>query len=113
MPKAFATSTLEAQHVRPRFAPARSSLGNTHTPPLPYSPQRGVRTVSLPVAPKPGLLDQVRTAVRLRHYSLRTEDTYLHWIRRFMLFHGKRHPAEMGEKEIGQFLSALAVDQRV
>jgi integron integrase len=59
------------------------------------------------------LLDQVRTAIRLRHYSLRTEDTYLHWIKRFLAFHGKRHPAGMGEVEIGQFLSALAVEQGV
>jgi integron integrase len=88
-------------------------MGNTHAPPPPYSPQRGGRTISLPVAQKPKLLDQVRAAIRLRHYSLRTEDTYLHWIQRFMLFHGKRQPAEMGEKEIRQFLSALAVDQRV
>jgi Phage integrase, N-terminal SAM-like domain len=113
MPKVFSTSTPEAPHVRPRFVPARSSLGHTHAPPPPYSPQRGARTASLPVAQKPKLLDQVRAAIRLRHYSLRTEDTYLHWIQRFMLFHGTRHPAEMGEKEIGQFLSALAVDQRV
>jgi integron integrase len=59
------------------------------------------------------LLDQVRTAIRLRHYSLRTEDTYVHWIKRFIVFHGQRHPAEMGEAEIGQFLSALAVDLHV
>jgi len=55
----------------------------------------------------------VREAIRLRHYSLRTEDSYLHWIKRFILFHGKRHPAEMGEAEIGQFLSALAVEHHV
>jgi integron integrase len=61
----------------------------------------------------PRLLDHVRAAIRVRHYSLRTEDTYLHWIKRFILFHGKRHPAEMGEAEIGQFLSALAVDHHV
>jgi integron integrase len=52
-------------------------------------------------------------AIRFRHYSLRTEDTYLHWIKRFIAFHEQRHPAEMGEQEVGQFLSALAVEQRV
>lgn len=61
----------------------------------------------------PRLLDQVRTAIRFRHYSLRTEDTYLHWIKRFIIFHEKRHPAEMGEHEVSRFLSALAVEQRV
>ena len=75
MPKVFSTSTPEAQHVRPRFVPTRSSLGNRHAPPPPYPPQRGIRTVSLPVAQKPKLLEQVRAAIRLRHYSLRTEDT--------------------------------------
>jgi len=44
----------------------------------------------------PKLLDQVRTAIRTRHYSIRTEATYLSWIKRFIVFHGKRHPREMG-----------------
>ncbi len=59
------------------------------------------------------LLDQVREVLRTQHYSLRTEEAYLHWIRRFILFHGKRHPAEMGEREIGGFLTHLAVDDEV
>ncbi|MBI3799796.1 MAG: phage integrase N-terminal SAM-like domain-containing protein [Deltaproteobacteria bacterium] len=113
MAEAFSTSTPKAQHVRPRVVPLRSSTRNTHAPPSPYSPPRGDRTVFLPVAQQPKLLDRVRAAIRPRHYSLRTEDTYLHWIQRFLLFHGQRHPAEMGAKEIGQFLSALAVDHRV
>jgi integron integrase len=58
--------------------------------------------------PKPSLLDQVRTAVRLRHYSIRTEETYLNVIRRFILYHRKRHPKEMGVDEIRQYLSHLA-----
>src|SRR5690242_8371747 len=49
---------------------------------------------------KPKLLDQVRQAIRVRHYSLRTEDTYIHWIKRFIFFHNKRHPREMGGPEI-------------
>jgi integrase-like protein len=44
----------------------------------------------------PKLLDQVRTAIRTRHYSIRTEATYLSWIKRFIVFHGKRHPRDMG-----------------
>jgi integron integrase len=52
----------------------------------------------------------VRYAIRARHYSLRTEEAYVAWIRRFILFHGKRHPMEMGEEEINVFLTSLAVD---
>ena len=62
---------------------------------------------------KPKLLDQVRRAIRARHYSPRTEETYVHWIKRFIFFHNKRHPAEMAEKEIAQFLSSLASDSHV
>ena len=63
--------------------------------------------------PKPRLLDQVRAAIRTRHYSYRTEETYISWIRRFIHFHGKRHPTEMGKTEITAFLTSLAVDQHV
>ena len=62
---------------------------------------------------KPKLLEQVRQAIRKRHYSDRTEKAYVHWIKRFIFFHNKRHPVEMGEAEIGQFLSSLATDGRV
>jgi integron integrase len=61
----------------------------------------------------PKLLDRVRIAIRTRHYSLRTEEAYVSWIRRFIFFHDKRHPAEMGEPEINSFLSHLAVKDRV
>jgi len=56
-------------------------------------------------APAPKLLDRVRTAVRARHYSRRTEEAYIAWIRRYILFHGKRHPVEMGAPEVTRFLS--------
>ncbi|MBI1994427.1 MAG: phage integrase N-terminal SAM-like domain-containing protein [Deltaproteobacteria bacterium] len=59
------------------------------------------------------MLDQVRQAIRTRHYSYRTEKAYVHWIKRFIFFHNKRHPLEMGETEIAQFLSSLATDSRV
>ena len=62
---------------------------------------------------EPKLLDRVREALRVRHMSLRTEKAYLHWIRRYILFHGKRHPQEMGEREINGFLTHLAVDGQV
>ena len=58
---------------------------------------------------RPRLLDQVRAAIRLRHYSPKTEESYVSWIRRFILFHGKRHPRELGETEVTAFLSDLAV----
>ena len=61
----------------------------------------------------PRLLDRVREANRLRHGSRSTEKSYIGWIRRFIVFHGKRHPAEMGGSEVAQFLSSLAVEGRV
>ena len=64
-------------------------------------------------ANKPKLLDQVRDVIRRKHFSIRTEKAYCDWIRRFILFHQKRHPAEMGEDEITQFLSHLARDGKV
>jgi integron integrase len=70
----------------------------------------------LPAAPKQGkpkLLDQVRQLMRLRHYSLRTEEAYVGWIRRYILFHGKRHPRELDEKHVSEFLSSLAINGRV
>lgn len=63
--------------------------------------------------PKPRLLDRVRDAVRARHYSRRTEEAYVAWIRRYILFHDKRHPTEMGAGEITQFLTDLAVRRKV
>ena len=61
----------------------------------------------------PKLLDQVRSLIRLKHYSIRTEQAYLHWIRQFILFHNKRHPSEMAEPEITAFLSYLATAKNV
>ena len=59
------------------------------------------------------LEDQLRGAIRLKQFSLRTEDTYVGWYRRFVLWHGKRHPAEMGAGEVEAFLTHLAVNRRV
>ena len=71
-------------------------------------------TLSVTVPPsKPKLLDQVRDVMRLRHYSIRTEQSYVDWIRRFILFHGKRHPDEMSEREVSEFLTYLAREGHV
>lgn len=61
----------------------------------------------------PKLLDQVRDRIRVKHYSIRTETQYVQWIKRFILFHGKRHPQEMGAVEVEAFLTHLAVDGQV
>jgi integron integrase len=67
-----------------------------------------------PPGPRPPrLLDRVREAIRARHYSRRTEKAYVAWIRRYILFHGKRHPSEMGAAEVTQYLSSLAVQGHV
>ncbi|MCG3150421.1 MAG: Tyrosine recombinase XerC [Verrucomicrobiae bacterium] len=60
---------------------------------------------------KPKLLDQVRHTCRLKHYSIRTEQAYVHWAKKFILFHHKRHPLTMGKPEVEAFLTHLAVDQ--
>jgi integron integrase len=86
-----------------------------------YRPNRERMSANRPVpsasvaetAPKPKLLDQVRHAIRTRHYSYMTEKAYVGWIKRFIFFHNKRHPAEMAEAEIAQFLSSLASDSHV
>lgn len=66
-----------------------------------------------PSSRPPKLLDRVRASLRVRHYSVRTEEAYVGWIRRYILFHGKRHPADMGAAEVEAFLTALAVEGRV
>ena len=64
-------------------------------------------------APPPRLLEQVREAIRRRHYSYRTEEAYVHWIRRYILFHGERHPRQMAAPEATAFLNYLASDRQV
>ena len=63
--------------------------------------------------PKLKLLEQVSEVMRFKHYAIRTETTYREWIKRFILFHGKRHPREMGAAEVERFLSDLAVRRKV
>src|SRR5258708_36276199 len=62
-----------------------------------------------PMESKTQLLDQMRLVLRLKHMRIRTENTYVHWVRRFILFHHKRHPQDMGATEIRALLSPLAV----
>ena len=62
---------------------------------------------------EPRLLDRVRREIRVRHYSIRTESSYVDWIRRFIVFHGKRHPKELGASEVAAFLTYLAVERQV
>jgi hypothetical protein len=66
-----------------------------------------------PMKNAPKLLDRVRERIRTKHYSIRTEDAYADWIRRFILFHGKRHPRELEAKHVESFLTYLAVERRV
>jgi integrase-like protein len=72
-----------------------------------------VREPGSPETPKPRLLDRVRQAIGARHYSGRTEKAYVHWIKRYVFFHGKRHPADMGAAEVTKFLTSLAVHSKV
>jgi site-specific recombinase XerD len=85
--------------IRLEFALGEKKIGFT----MAISPAR-------PEANKPKLLDQVRDMMRRKHYSIRTEQSYVDWIRRFILFHGKRHPAQMAEPEVTAFLTHLARD---
>lgn len=62
---------------------------------------------------RPKLLNQVRIVLRSRHYSQRIKPAYLNWIKRFILFHNKRHHAEIAETEVNQFLTHLAINEKV
>jgi hypothetical protein len=62
---------------------------------------------------EPRLLDQLRDRIRLKHCSIRTETQYVHWARRYILFHHKRHPRDMGAAEVEAFLTHLAVDGNI
>src|SRR5262249_51477233 len=64
-------------------------------------------------AGNPKLLDQVRNVIRRKRYSIRTEQAYIDWIKRFIIYHGKRHPGEMAEEEVAEFLTHLARDLNV
>jgi integron integrase len=103
----------DGRHFHPRFFPRQPGVGNAGLPAQNRSLHGVTKGARVPEARKPKLLDQVREVIRTRHYSLRTEEAYVGWIKRFIFFHGKRHPLEMGQQEIVQFLSALAVKEHV
>ncbi len=102
------------QRRGPQLSPATvgtvKANGPIAIPSVPPAPQ------AEPVAPAgaaPRLLDRLREAIRVRHYSIRTEATYVDWVRRFILFHAKRHPRDMGAAEVSAFLTHLAVNRGV
>jgi integron integrase len=79
-----------------------------------YSTDRGFATFRIAdERTSPKLLDVYRDTLRVKHYSARTEDTYVNWVKNYILFHNKRHPREMGAQEIGQFLTHLASKKEV
>ena len=86
-------------------------------PTLPAASARALaglfRETDHPEPPRPRLLDRVRQALRARHYSRRTEAAHVAWIRRYIFFHDKRHPAETGAPEVTKFLTSPAVDGNV
>jgi integron integrase len=101
-------------------APAPPPAGSpTRRPPLPVRFRREAAegVAAGPAAPvgsgRPRLLTDVRHAIRARHFSPRTEDAYVGWIRRYVLFHGKRHPRDLDARHVTAFLSHLAIEQRI
>ena len=92
-----------------RVSPSASHI---RSPEFPSGPRPALQAVS-PAGPPPRLLDRVRQALQTLHYSRRTEKSYVGWIKRYIFFHRKRHPAEMGALEVTQFLTALAVERKV
>ena len=94
-----------AAHVSADDAAAAKPMGAARGSALPPASTDESRT--------PRLLDRVRLATRVRHYSRRTERAYVGWTRRYVLFHQKRHPSEMGAAEVGTFLNHLATERKV
>ncbi len=86
------------------------ALPEVQPDPQPAVPQPEIATTG---AAPPRLLDRLREAIRVRHYSIRTEDAYADWARRFIVFHGKRHPLDLGAAEVAAFLTHLAVQRNV
>jgi len=102
--------------LRPsRIVPTMPSRPSTVSPnPEPkLSPPLLAPAGAPPLSRQPKLLDRLREALRARHYSPRTEQSYRHWVKRFIFFHHVRHPAEMAEPEVNAFLTHLAVKEKV
>ncbi len=106
--------------TRPRRYPVSAGEPRVASPPRRNSPESHGTIPPSPspsIAPtagrQPKVLDRLRGALRARHYSPRTEQTYCHWVKRFVFFHHVRHPAEMGEPEVNAFLTSLAMKGKV
>ncbi len=111
-----------SQRAKPLQVQAAQAKSQQPTRPQPGQSGQILPSLKLSDQNPPKLLDQVRGVLRTKHYSMRTEESYIDWIRRYILFHNKRgsnarlkwrHPAEMGEKEISEFLTHLAVNEHV
>jgi integron integrase len=107
LPKFLGMSTKPSNR---RSAASKPNSKFTGTGPLSVRRQPAVKP---PEPAKPTLLAQLREALRVRHYSIRTEQAYVDWVRRFIVFHGKRHPSALGAGEVQAFLTHLAVDRSV
>jgi hypothetical protein len=87
-------------HFHPRLLPRHPGAENSGLRAQNRSLQSTSKAARASEVRKPKLLDQVREAIRTRHYSLRTEEAYVGWNKRFIFFHGNRHPLEMGQQEV-------------
>ena len=92
------------RYVTPDVEAVQLPGGNVSDNATPLAAEHGAR---------PRLLAMAREAIRRRHYSYRTGETYLHWMKRFILFSGKRHPRELGAEEVTAFLNHLAIERSV
>ncbi len=75
--------------------------------------QNNSRKTSTPVFKSTRLLDQLREQIRYLHYSLRTEEAYVYWVKKFIYFHQKQHPRDMGQAQVEAFLTYMAVERKV
>lgn len=91
----------------------REAWWGTHPDDCVLLPDDGIVVVEVVEMERPRLLDEVRGALRARHYSPRTEEAYVHWIRRFIVFHDRRHPRELAAGDVARFVTWLAVEQHV
>ncbi len=110
-PQRVTSQQILPQRLQPAQGKPQPNQSGQAQPPPPQPDQK-----------RPELLDQVRNVLRTKHYSIRTDESCVQWIKRHILFHNKRdsraplksrHPAEMGEKEISEFLTYLAVNEHV
>ena len=101
---------MEPHPLNAAIPPPDVGIGSTNRPAAATS-QAASGLTPQPQAPR--LLDRLRGEIRVRHYSIRTESAYVDWARRFILFHHKRHPQDMGAAEVEAFLTYLAVERKV